>query len=100
MEDRNLLFYGILDFYPNKEQIKESFQLLNYEKKKAYKRDVYSICFVKENIKDWIWEYLNDWTENIEKLENFYNQKKKRQEELDESYNTIETGQLTITIKK
>ena len=57
-------FYGLLDFYPNKEEIKEKFDKLTLTDKRLYKKEVYSLCFEKEYVKDLIWEYLNGWTES------------------------------------
>ena len=57
-------FYSILDFYPNKVEIKKEFDKLTSQEKKIYKKEVYSLCFEQEYVKDLIWEYLNDWTES------------------------------------
>lgn len=57
-------FYGLLDFFPNRDKIKEEFDKLTSQQKKIYKKEVYSLCFEKEYVKDLIWEYLNDWTES------------------------------------
>lgn len=57
-------FYGLLDFYPNKEEIKKEFDELTIAEKRLYKKEVYSLCFEREYIKDLIWEYLNEWYES------------------------------------
>lgn len=75
-------FYGVLDFFPNKEEIKEEFDKLTIAEKRLYKKEVYSICFEQEYIKDFIWEYLNDWNEDYYKLVKVYNKKKRKQERL------------------
>lgn len=75
-------FYGVLDFFPNKEEIKEEFDKLTIAEKRLYKKEVYSICFEQEHIKDFIWEYLNDWYEDYHKLVKVYNKKKRKQERL------------------
>lgn len=75
-------FYGVLDFFPNKEEIKEEFDKLTIAEKRLYKKEVYSICFEQEYIKDFIWEYLNDWYEDYHKLVKVYNKKKRKQERL------------------
>ena len=54
-------FYGLLDFYPNRKEIKEEFDNLTISEKRLYKKEVYSLCFEREYVKDLIWEYLNDW---------------------------------------
>ena len=51
-------FYGLLDFYPNRKKIKEEFDSLTIAEKRIYKKEVYSICFEQEYIKDFIWEKL------------------------------------------
>ena len=57
-------FYGLLDFYPNKKEIKKEFDKLTIKEKRLYKKEVYSLCFEREYVKDLIWEYLNDWEES------------------------------------
>lgn len=57
-------FYGLLDFYPNKKEIKKEFDNLTISEKRIYKKEVYSLCFEREYVKDLIWEYLNDWKES------------------------------------
>ena len=69
-------FYSILDFYPHKERIKEQYNRLSIQEKQVYKKEVYSICFEREYVKDLIWEYLNNWEESYEKLEKEFNKKK------------------------
>ena len=68
-------FYGVLDFFPNKEEIKEEFDKLTIAEKRLYKKEVYSICFETENNKDLIWEYLNGWEESQQELYEQYNEK-------------------------
>lgn len=74
----NLRFYSILDFYPNRIQIKKEFNKLNIQDMLLYKKEVYSICFEREYVKDLIWEYLNNWEESYEKLEKEYWRKKNK----------------------
>lgn len=61
-------FYGLLDFYPNRKEIKEKFDNLTISEKRVYKKEVYSLCFEREYVKDLIWEYLNDWEESFPNL--------------------------------
>jgi len=68
-------FYGIRDFYENKELHQIKYMLMNKKQKKAYKRFVYSISFEKEKVKDMIWEYLNNDDESKERLTNEYNKR-------------------------
>ena len=70
-------FNSILDFYPKKEKIKLEYNKLTLKEKQIYKKEVYSICFEKEYVKDLIWEYLNNWEESYEKLEKEYYKKKR-----------------------
>lgn len=65
---KELVFYSILDFYPRRQEIKTVYESLSLNDKKLYKQFVYSISFTKEDVKDLIWEYLNDWEYSYEKL--------------------------------
>lgn len=92
-------FYGVLDFFPNRKEIKEEYDKLTLDEKILYKKQVYSICFEKEYVKDLIWEYLNGWEESQFNLGKEWSTKKKKmeknmKEELYESNNTNEAGQL------
>lgn len=97
----NMEFYGLLDFYPRKEEIKDSFDLLTLDERIMYKKYVYSIPFEEEYTKDLIWEFLNDWKESIFDLARKYRIKKKRNDkrqqlydrEKYESEHNVEVGQ-------
>ena len=65
-------FYGLLDFFPNKDKIKDVFDSLNKEEQRVYKMYVYSLPFMEEGTKDLIWEYLNGWGECIFDLSKQY----------------------------
>lgn len=80
--DRKLVFYGILDFFPRKDEIKEIYDNLSFSDKKIYKMYVYSICFEREYVKDLIWEYLNDWEESYFKLIDEYMIKRRKQKDV------------------
>lgn len=93
---KNMEFYGLLDFYPRKEEIKNNYDLLTVDERIQYKMYVYSIPFEEEYIKDLMWEYLNDWQEAIFDLARRYRLKKElndkrqqryREEALDEIQN-------------
>ena len=86
---KGLGFYGILDFFPNREQIKEEYSKLNIEEIVLYKKQVYSICFEREYVKDLIWEYLNNWEESQFDLGKEYRLKKEKTEKRNENDNTI-----------
>ena len=79
--DRKLVFYGILDFFPRKDEIKEIYDNLSFSEKKIYKMYVYSICFEREYTKDLIWEYLNGWEEGQFELAKEWRLKKKKMEQ-------------------
>lgn len=89
-------FYGLLDFFPNREKIKKEFDELTLNQKILYKKEVYSICFEREYAKDLIWEYLNGWEESQFDLGKEWRAKKKKLEQRIkyESSNTDEAGQL------
>ena len=86
-------FYGLLDFFPNRVKIKEEFDKLTLDERILYKKEVYSICFEREYIKDLMWEYLNDWEYTQFDLAKEYRMKKAKikKREINESSNTIET---------
>lgn len=73
-------FYGLLDFYPNRKEIKVQFDELTIPEKRLYKKEVYSLCFEREYIKDLIWEYLNDWEESLPNLAKEWRLKKNKVE--------------------
>ena len=87
-----LMFYGLVDFYQNKEQIKREYYKMPLNDKIIFKKEVYSLCFEKEYIKDLIWEYLNDWKESECFLIHEYMKKKRiidnRQKKYDSEKNT------------
>lgn len=92
----NMKFYGLLDFFPRKEEIKNSYDLLTIDEIYNYKMYVYSLPFEEDYIKDLIWEYLNDWQEAIFDLSKHYRRKKQLNEKRKQRYknedkNTIET---------
>ena len=82
-------FYGLLDFFPNRVEIKEKFDELTITEKRLYKKEVYSLCFEKEYVKDLIWEYLNDWEYSLPDLAKEWRLKKnkaKRKMEIENDY--------------
>lgn len=74
------MFYSLLDFFPKKEIIKAEYNSMTKEQKQQYKMYVYSLPFMEEDIKDRIWEYLNDWLEDYDKLCKKYKKVKIRYE--------------------
>ena len=77
---KNMIFYNLLDFFQRKETIKEEYDLLTIDEREIYKMFVYSLPFMEEDIKDEIWEYLNDWLEDYEKLCYKHDRAKRRYE--------------------
>lgn len=82
-----ICFYGILDFFPNRKEIKKEYEKMTLEEKILYKKQVYSICFEKEYVKDLIWEYLNGWEESQFNLGKEWRIKKKRTDKRYKLYN-------------
>lgn len=83
-------FYGLLDFYPNRKEIKKDFDNLTIAEKKLYKKEVYSLCFEREYVKDLIWEYLNEWEESLPNLAKEWRLKKdkvKIRQKMESEYN-------------
>lgn len=60
-----LVFYGLVDFYENKDDLLRGFKELSLDDIYTYKMYVYSLPFMKDDIKDLIWGYLNEY-EGIE----------------------------------
>ncbi len=92
----SIKFYGLLDFFPNRKEIKEEYDKLTLDEKILYKKEVYSICFEREYIKDLIWEYLNGYEESQFDLgkECRLKRNKMKQRLKNESNNTIEIREL------
>jgi len=97
----NMKFYGLLDFYPRKEEIKNRYDLLSIDEIYTYKMYVYSLPFEDDCIKDLIWEYLNGWQEAIfdlarkyrlRKEQNDRRQQKYREEAENEMQHNVEIG--------
>ena len=60
MIKKELLFYSFLDFCENKIRIKCAYDNLTTKEIILYKMYVYSIPFEMEDVKDTIWEFLNN----------------------------------------
>ena len=91
---KEILFYGLLDFYPRKEEIKNNFELLTLDEITIYKMYVYSRPFEEEYIKDLIWEYLNGWKEAIFDLAKHYRRKKELNEKRMKKYKEEEENEM------
>ncbi len=96
MEDKRLIFYSLLDFYPKRESIRLIYDELDLKHKQIYKMYVYSLPWMDDDIKDLIWEYLNEWEEGIFDLARKYRIKKAKAEKrvMNEIHNTEEDEQL------
>lgn len=81
-----LKFYSILDFYPRKKEIKIAYDKLSIEEKRLYKKEVYSLCWEDEGVKDLIWEYLNDWEYSLPDLARQWRIKKERAKKYENRY--------------
>ena len=55
----NLIFNSFDDFISKKDNIKEYYTLLDYAKKRQYKRYIYSLNY-RVGIRDGIWCFLNE----------------------------------------
>lgn len=75
---KRIMFYSLLDFFPKKEIIKAEYNVMTKEQKKQYKMYVYSLPFMEDDVKDEIWEYLNNWLEDYNKLCSKYEKTKRR----------------------
>ena len=80
MKNKRLIFYSLIDFFPRKEIIKTEYEALSLKEKRIYKMYVYSLPFMEDDIKDEIWEYLNNWLEDYKKLCHKYNKARKKYE--------------------
>lgn len=90
--NKKLVFYSILDFVPRRDEIKEIYKSLSFDDKKIYKMYVYSLSFTKEDVKDLIWEYLNDYNESFEKLIGEYIIRRRKQKNDDIKDNSIDNN--------
>ena len=77
---KDLEFYNLIGFYQNKDYFRNKYELLKIEEKEIYKIYVYSLPYMSDNIKDLIWEYLNNWEESQEDLKLKYLEAKQRYE--------------------
>lgn len=82
----NMKFYGLLDFYPRKEEIKNNYDLLTIDEIIQYKMYVYSRPFEDEYIKDLMWEYLNGWQESFLELARRHGIKKRKNDKRQQKY--------------
>ena len=96
MIDEKLKFYGLLDFYPRRFELRDLYQEKTTDEKIIYKMFVYSLCFEREYVKDLIWEFLNGWDEGQFELskERRIRLKKMKDRMKYESENNVEAGQL------
>lgn len=86
------VFYGLIDFFENKEAIMGIYQKMNIDEIEIYKMYVYSLPWLDDDIKDLIWEYLNGSIESQFILGSKYRKMKEKNERRKkyEMYNTNE----------
>ena len=77
---KEMVFYGLVDFYATKEKIKLMYEKLNIDEKEIYKMYVYSLPFMEDNIKDLLWEYINNFEESQFDLAREYRKAKEKLE--------------------
>lgn len=82
----NMNFFGLLDFFPRKEEIKSNFEMMTVDERIQYKMYVYSLPFEEEYIKDLMWEYLNGWQESFMELARRHGIKKRKNEKRQQLY--------------
>lgn len=88
------VFYGLIDFFENKEAVLDIYQKMSIEEIEIYKLWIYSLPWMDDDTKDNIWEYLNGSMESILILRGKYDRMRKRNEKrrLYEAQNTDKEG--------
>lgn len=74
------VFYGLIDFYENKETILEIYKKMTIEEIEIYKLWVYALPWLDDDTKDNMWEYLNGSIESCLILKGKYERMKKKNE--------------------
>lgn len=77
---KGFVFYGLVDFFENKENIKTTYEEMEISDKEIYKMYVYALPWMDDNIKDLIWEYINGYEESIFDLSKEYRKAKTKLE--------------------
>ena len=89
--EKEVVFYELIGFFEKKEDIKEIYDNFAIEQKEIYRMYVYSLPFMKDDIKDLIWEYLNGYEESKFDLSKEYRKAKEKLEKRkkNEMHNTF-----------
>lgn len=77
---KGLLFYNVIQFYDNRESIREIYSELDIDEVEYFKLYVYALPYMEENIKDLIWEWLNGNDDIIFELGKYYGKAKRKRE--------------------
>ena len=79
---KGLIFYNVIEFFENKDKIKEIYQELSIDEIEYFKLYVYALPYMEENVKDLIWEWLNSngEVEIISDLGKYYGKAKRKLE--------------------
>ena len=87
---KGIIFYSVINFWENKDKILEEYKTMNIDEIEIYKMFVYSLPFMEDNIKDLIWEYLNEYEESKFDLGREYSKAKNRLEKRKKEYKNME----------
>ena len=77
---KEMVFYGLIDFYKIKDNIRLMYEKLSIDEKEIYKMFVYSLPFMEDDIKDLIWDYINGFEESQFELAEKYRKAKDKLE--------------------
>lgn len=90
MIKKELLFNSFLDFCENKFRIKSEYDKLTIDEIILYKMYVFKTAFESEDVKDTMWEYLNNDEGALFELMRKYRIKKTKRKK-DEIFNRFKT---------
>ena len=65
----NMEVYGLIYFYENRYEIVEMYDNMSQKEKWLFKKEIYSMPFEKEYVKDLIWEYIQGYDDMLLWLE-------------------------------
>lgn len=77
---KELIFYGLVDFFECKELLRSIYNGCSIDEIEVFKLYVYSLPFMKDDIKDLIWDYLNGYDESQFNLSKEYRKAKEKLE--------------------
>lgn len=64
-----MYFFTYYDFCDNRKQIKKLYKMMSKQEQKFYMWYVYANIHCNETYKNFIWDYLNDYIDDLELLE-------------------------------